>query len=74
MLCKRCESVQVGQGGAPQRVAPPPRLPTCDECGATILTLGGVSVGVGDATLARLARFGLAVTEEPLLELKRGGT
>lgn len=31
-------------------------------------------MGVGDATLARLARFGLAVTEEPLLELKRGGT
>jgi hypothetical protein len=33
-----------------------------------------VAVGVGDDTLARLARFGLAVTGEPLLELKRETT
>ncbi len=44
---------------------------TCERCGAAILTLGGVVVGVGDETLASLARFGLAMTGDPLLEPKR---
>ncbi len=44
---------------------------TCERCGAAILTLGGVAVGVGDETLASLARFGLAMTGDPLLEPKR---
>jgi len=49
-------------------------LPTCEGCGAAILTLKGVAVGVGDDTLARLARFGLAITGESLLEPKRETT
>jgi hypothetical protein len=38
-----------------------------------ILTLEGVALSVGDATLAQLGRFGLASTGEPLLELRRQG-
>ena len=49
------------------------RVQLCEQCGAAIVTLKGVTVGVGNATLAQLARFGLAVTGEPLLELRRGG-
>ncbi len=45
---------------------------TCERCGAAILTLEGVAIGVGDDTLAHLARFGLAATGDPLLEPKRG--
>jgi len=33
--------------------------------------LEGVAVGVGDGTLAQLARFGLASTGLPLLETSR---
>jgi hypothetical protein len=40
---------------------------TCERCGAAILTVAGVAVGVGDDTLAALARFGLANTGQPLL-------
>ncbi len=36
--------------------------------------LRGVRLGAGSATLAHLARFGLAVTGEALLEPKRGST
>jgi hypothetical protein len=39
-----------------------------------IVALMGVVVGVDAATFALLARFGLAATGEPLLELKRGST
>jgi hypothetical protein len=46
---------------------------TCEQCGAAILTLEGVAVGVGDDTLAQLARFGLASTGKPLLERRREG-
>jgi len=49
-------------------------MPTCARCGAAILTLEGVAVGVGDDTLAQLARFGLAATGEPLLEFRRETT
>jgi len=31
-------------------------------------------LGAGDGTLAQLTRFGLAITGDPLLELKREGT
>jgi len=46
----------------------------CEQCGVTIITLMGVRLGVGAATLDQLARFGLAVTGEALLEPKRGST
>jgi len=39
-----------------------------------IITLMGVRLGTGSATLAQLARFGLAITGEALLEPKRGST
>jgi len=71
MLCKRCEG-QARDEGAPQRLGQPSPIPTCDRCGATILTLEGVVVRVGDQALAQLARFGLA--GEPLLELRREDT
>ena len=58
----------------PRRRASASRVHICEQCGAAIITVKGVAVGVGNATLAELARFGLAVTGEPLLELKRGGT
>jgi hypothetical protein len=46
----------------------------CEQCAAAMVTLAGVRLGVGNATLDQLARFGLAVTGEPLLEPKRGST
>ena len=69
MLCRMCES---GRWSPPpaRRPAGRSRLPACDRCGGVILTLEGVAVGLGDDTLAQLARFGLAVTGRPLLELR----
>jgi len=46
---------------------------TCDRCGQPILSLPDIMLGAGDGTLAQLARFGLAITGDPLLELKREG-
>jgi len=37
------------------------------------LPLADLTLGAGDGTLAQLARFGLAITGDPLLELKREG-
>jgi hypothetical protein len=66
MRCQRCQRAalsrdtrQVSLHGA--------RIQACESCGATILVLDGVPLGVGQGTLARLARFGLALGE-PLLE------
>jgi len=42
---------------------------TCERCGAPI----GALSGRGDSTLAQLTRFGLTITGDPLLELKREG-
>jgi len=42
-------------------------------CGAPILPLPDQALGVNDGTLAELKRFGLAITGDPLLELKREG-
>ena len=69
MLCQHCEDKRAR--AAPRRPAGCCRMMTCERCGAAILTLGGVVVGVGDETLASLARFGLAMTGDPLLEPKR---
>jgi len=45
----------------------------CEQCGAAILTVPRIEVGTCDGTLAQLARFGLAITGEPLLEFKHEG-
>ena len=70
MVCKPCQS-EAGRETA--RRAPDDRCRTarCDRCGAAILMLEGIAVGVGDGTLAHLARFGLASTGRPLLEASR---
>jgi hypothetical protein len=65
MLCTRCRG---GSGSATPPAAVGSRPPSCERCGAAILTVAGVAVGVGDATLATLARFGLANMAKPLLE------
>jgi hypothetical protein len=73
MLCQRCEA-QARSGETQRRAEERSRVLTCDRCGAAILTLEGVAVGVGDETLAQLARFGLASTGRPLLEPAREGS
>ena len=67
MLCKRCQG-QVGSNGATRPLGADCRPLACERCGAAILTVAGVAVGVGDDTLAALARFGLANTGQLLLE------
>lgn len=72
MFCTDCEGEAQGAGSSPQReVGCSPVL--CDRCGAVILILAGVAVGVGDETLAYLARFGLGSTGRPLLERREKG-
>ncbi len=73
MLCQACEGRNSG-GGARRPPARRCGVRTCEQCGAVILTVRGVTVGVGNETLAQLARFGLAVTGKPLLEVRRQGT
>jgi len=48
--------------------AAPSSLPTCEWCGAALQTPEDVLRGVREATVAQLARFGLAITSGPLLE------
>ena len=69
MLFQHCEGQASGEMA--RLAAEQSRMQTCERCGAAILTLEGVAVGVGDDTLAHLARFGLAMTGEPLLEHRR---
>jgi hypothetical protein len=70
MLCIRCMShVEARRRRRSQRRRC--RTLFCTRCGAAILTLAGVPVGVGDDTLARLGRFGLASTGEALLTARR---
>ena len=45
----------------------------CERCGEPILSLPDIMLDAGDGRLAQLARFGLAITGDPLLELKREG-
>jgi len=73
MLCKPCEDRTPG-GSVTRRPRSASCVSLCEQCGATIVTLKGVRLGVGKDTLAQLARFGLAVTGEALLEPKRGST
>jgi hypothetical protein len=67
MLCTRCHD-KGGSRGATRRLAARCRPVRCKRCGGAILTLAGVAVGVGDDTLAALARFGLTNMRQPLLE------
>jgi hypothetical protein len=72
MLCTRCEGEAQGAAISRRREADCGIVP-CDRCGAAILILAGVAVGVGNKTLAYLARFGLASTGQPLLEPRDEG-
>jgi len=73
MRCKNCKT------RSDERIERQPRarrsrVRTCERCGAPIATLPGTATATGDGTLAQLTRFGLAITGDPLLELKREGT
>src|SRR2546430_5166687 len=59
MLCKPCEDRTPG-GSLTRRPRSASCVSLCEQCGATIVTLKGVRLGVGKDTLAQLARFGLA--------------
>jgi hypothetical protein len=72
MLCTRCEGDAQGARLSRRREARCGIVP-CAQCSAAILTLAGVAVGVGNETLAYLARFGLASTGQPLLEPRQEG-
>lgn len=73
MRCKDCEKPSSERAQHPRR---PRRRPVarCERCGAPLLPLPDLTLGAGDGTLAQLTRFGLAITGDPLLELKREGT
>jgi hypothetical protein len=74
MLCQRCERHDRTGADLPSPCDHRSRVSTCERCGAAILTVAGVPIGNGDATLRQLAGFGLAATGQPLLEAKRKGT
>ncbi len=67
MLCKRCRALG-WNGGTSRQGAGPSSLPTCEWCGAALQVPGDALRDVRDGTVAQLARFGLAITSEPLLE------
>jgi len=67
MLCTRCRALG-WNGGTSRRPARPSSLPTCEWCGAALQGPEDVLRGVRARTTAQLARFGLAITSEPLLE------
>ena len=67
MLCTRCRALG-WNGGTPRRPARALSLPTCEWCGAPLKAPADTLRGVRDRTLAQLARFGLAIPGEPLLE------
>jgi len=71
MLCIRCGGKAAGDDKEPPRRARQLREMTCERCGATILTIGGMRVSEGHATLAQLAKFGLATGGKPLLQPRR---
>jgi biotin transporter BioY len=73
MVCNACDA-QNANPTAPRQAPVAIRIPMCDQCGAAIVMLTGLALGVGRGTLSQLARFGLSITGEPLLELKREGT
>ena len=48
-------------------------IAACERCDVPTLAQPGLTVGASGGTLAQLARFGLAITGDPLLELEREG-
>jgi len=72
MYCKDCEKRRNERIRHP-RPARQGRVAPCDRCGGPILPLPDRTLRAGDGTLAQLARFGLAITGDPLLELRREG-
>ena len=73
MRCKDCKKRSLETSKRP-RPARRGTVARCERCGALILPLADVTLGAADGTLAQLSRFGLAITGDPLLELKREGT
>ena len=72
MRCRFCNTHR-SERSRPQRRARPSRVAICERCGEPILSLPDIMLDAGDGRLAQLARFGLAITGDPLLELKREG-
>ena len=72
MLCKRCRALG-WNGGTPRRPARASSPPTCEWCGAALHVPEDLLRCVRDRTAAQLARFGLAITSEPLLERVAAG-
>ena len=72
MRCKDCmkRSTERTKRPRPTRRG---KVANCERCGAPIIPLPDLTLGAGDGTLAQLTRFGLAITGDPLLELKREG-
>jgi hypothetical protein len=73
MYCEHCQR-RFDERNGRQRRGQRSRVAKCERCGTLVSTLPGTAPGAGDGTLAHLARFGLAITGDPLLELKREGT
>ena len=72
MRCQDCKERITERANRPRPSRQRPAV-KCERCGAPILLLPELTRGAGDGTLAQLTRFGLAVTGDPLLELKREG-
>jgi hypothetical protein len=72
MRCKDCRK-RTNERIERPRASRHRRTAACDTCGAPILPLPDEALGASDGTLAQLKRFGLAITGDPLLELKREG-
>ena len=72
MRCKDCRK-RTNEGINRPRASRRRPAAQCDLCGAPILPLLDEALGAGDGTLAHLKRFGLAISGDPLLELKRKG-
>jgi hypothetical protein len=72
MRCKHCNKRSTPRMKRPRAARRSP-VGTCEQCGAPIVPFPDLGLGGGDGTLAQLARFGLAITGDPLLEFKREG-
>ncbi len=72
MRCKDCRTRANERVKRPRTSRRHPAA-KCDRCGGPLLPLPDTALGAGDGTLAQLTRFGLAITGDPLLELKREG-
>jgi hypothetical protein len=70
MHCKDCKKRSALRTKRP-RATRPGKAAICEQCGAPIVP--DLMLRPDDGTLAQLARFGLAITGDPLLELKREG-